>query len=509
MTKFRTAAAIDIGSNGVRMQISQSDGTSIQSLTRLEKPTRMGQEVFTTGRISFETARGLSSILSGFQTAAKEYDVKRVEVVATTSLRDAVNRGYVLDYISIRNKLNVRVLEDNESNALQIYAMKSECNPDDERVLMAYVGTGTVNFQLLEQNRIMLTQTMHTGLLPIADMLRETSEYTRRVDLVAEEYVETLLARHFSMRELSDVDSLVFGSGDMRPLFEFLGVDTSGNVSVIESDRIMEAFRRFRRLSIGQISTKLQLSSQQGDQLLAALALLSVLITRTGVKKAYCVHTGLADAVARLNLLPGAKRAYNEGERNGAVSSARNLAERYGCNVRHSEKVAEIATLLYGKLYKIHGLPRKHVFKLQVACILHEAGYFVHSYSADEAAFNLIRYAQIYGLSSYDTLLIASIVAPLGITEGNQTAAIKDEDVLFVAKMHAILQLADALDYSGREKIDTITVEQEENELTVRIRSAEDYTQEAWLFRQRVPFFRETFGLTVQLDIDNKFETAT
>ena len=69
----KTAAVINIGSNRVRMLVSQLKKGEVSPVDLLEHPIALGHEVFSTGKVSFETLRELSSILRGFSNVLKEY----------------------------------------------------------------------------------------------------------------------------------------------------------------------------------------------------------------------------------------------------------------------------------------------------------------------------------------------------------------------------------------------------------------------------------------------------
>ena len=62
----KAAAVIDIGSNMIKMGISQIQKGEITQLDYLEYPLSLGHEVFAEGKISFESLRELSKILRGF-----------------------------------------------------------------------------------------------------------------------------------------------------------------------------------------------------------------------------------------------------------------------------------------------------------------------------------------------------------------------------------------------------------------------------------------------------------
>ena len=95
------AAVIEIGSSAVRMRVSQLKHGEIEMLDSLEYPVFFGHEVFTTGRISFESLRQLSSILTKFTTALEGYNCKNVRVVSSTVMREAENRSFVIDQLKI------------------------------------------------------------------------------------------------------------------------------------------------------------------------------------------------------------------------------------------------------------------------------------------------------------------------------------------------------------------------------------------------------------------------
>ena len=82
----RAAAVVDIGSNLLRMRICQQKQGEIWELEYLEYPISIGHEVFTSGKISFESIRAISSALQSFFDLAREYGAEICRVVTTTCL---------------------------------------------------------------------------------------------------------------------------------------------------------------------------------------------------------------------------------------------------------------------------------------------------------------------------------------------------------------------------------------------------------------------------------------
>ena len=506
----KAVACIEIGSNGTRMHISQWDGNNIVSLDRLERTTHMGQEVFATGYISFETIRELSGILEGFCAVAREYQVTRIYTVATTALREAVNKAYVLDHIAIQNGLEVQVLEDSQANVFLFSAMEERRGNSKGTELMVFGGTGTIDFALRQNGKTLFTHSMHTGLIKINQMLREASEFSSHTDLVAREYIQTFFARSNRMEDLLQAGSIVFGLGDMRPLLTIFEISAEGGE--LDRETILETYETYHHLSLEQIAARHRLNMEQSGTVFAALSLLAVLLESSAVKRVRFVQVNLVDAMLSLYLRPDARREYNRELRESIRTSAVDLSRRYRCDLRHASQVSAHALTLYDKLRKLHGLSKRQSLLLETACILHECGQYTNTSDTQEASFDLVKDAQIYGLGSGETLLAANIISPqnlLGLSQRrSRQQLLQDEDMMFAAKMHAILHLADALDFSHKQKAVITGVEQKSETMTLEIsvRIQEAFTLEQLMFRQGAELFQEIFGLTPVLNIESIYQ---
>ena len=80
---------------------------------------------------------------------------------------------------------------------------------------------------------------------------------------------------------------------------------------------------------------------------------------------------------------------------------------------------------------------------------------------------------------------------------------LNDKDALFASKMHTILQLSDALDYSRKQKAVITDISLETDRLVITVNTNEDFTLEQWRFMRRAFLFREVFGITPKLKINN------
>ena len=193
----KAAAVIDIGSSALKMRISQLRKGEIVDLDQLVYPLSLGHEVFTTGSISFESVRTLTEALAGFKNLIQEYGVTQWQVVATTAIREASNRAFVLDQIRIKNGFSVRVLEDAEEKTLIYSEILDLLNRTGDLTegysLLSYIGSGTLGIALHDGQNMVYSQNAPIGALKLHDMLASIEEQTENFDQVLEEYLRAML----------------------------------------------------------------------------------------------------------------------------------------------------------------------------------------------------------------------------------------------------------------------------------------------------------------------------
>ena len=92
--KILTYAAIDIGSNAVRLLIKQIDEKSANKFSKLcmlRVPLRLGFDVFATSKISPEKERKMLRLMKAYRLLMKVYEVDDYRACATSAMRDASN----------------------------------------------------------------------------------------------------------------------------------------------------------------------------------------------------------------------------------------------------------------------------------------------------------------------------------------------------------------------------------------------------------------------------------
>ena len=119
-----------------------------------------------------------------------------------------------------------------------------------------------------------------------------------------------------------------------------------------------------------------------------------------------------------------------------------------------------------------------------------------------ETSYNIIMSTEIIGLSHLEREIVANVVrfnhSPFlyygQIQAGRST--LDKESYLIVAKLTAILRLANSLDRSHKQKLGSIKASLRENQLILTVDTLEDITLEKGFFEWRADFFQEVFSVT-------------
>ena len=96
-----TIAAIDAGSNAVRMVVAEVDDSwHIHVLENIRLPVRLGQDVFRQGHLEQKTIQQAEEAFLKFRHTADNYNVTKIRAVATSAAREASNRDVLVERIA-------------------------------------------------------------------------------------------------------------------------------------------------------------------------------------------------------------------------------------------------------------------------------------------------------------------------------------------------------------------------------------------------------------------------
>ncbi len=492
----KVVSVIDIGSSFVRMGIYQGgkNGT-VTTLDLLEHPIRLGHEVFTEGRIRVETVRELTDALRGFSQVMKEYGVTEYRAVATTALREAQNRPYVIDQLKTQNNLLVSVLEDGEESAL-VYGELLRSPLMKKNALFAYIGTGSVGVVAVEDGAVVRSNSIQLGFLKLGEILRNIEDQTTHFHVVLEEYVETRFRRLNRLFGRMGMGRLLLTGRELETIAPLCGAEYREGAYILSRRQLDGLYDRVKDLGEAAVARELSLPEETAGKLLPMLAIYRKILNLTKAEEIIAPCLDLLDILAAQLLLPQRKREFEAVQQSGALSCALRMAGTRHVDIAHARRVADYAVQLFDKLKKLHGISGKRRTLLECAALLHEVGEDVNAKSTADAAYDLIRQSYFYGLNEEETMLVAEI-ARCG--SGGELAGpgrpLSEKQRLLTDKLAAILILANTLDESHTGKIEELKFRLDEKNLTITAQGTEEMLLERWAFEESAPLFEDVFGV--------------
>lgn len=162
-------AAIDIGSNAVRLLIKSIDREAVQEkkikkVMMLRVPLRLGFDVFSIGELSEKKADKLRRLMKAFRQLMKIYDVDDYRACATSAMRDARNGRTIIKKIEKDTGIRIEIIDGRQEEARMIYNNHIECMEDRlGNYMYVDVGGGSTEINLLTNGELVWSVSYNIG----------------------------------------------------------------------------------------------------------------------------------------------------------------------------------------------------------------------------------------------------------------------------------------------------------------------------------------------------------
>ncbi len=184
-------AAIDIGSNSIKLVVVEAwSSRSFTVLAQEKEVVRLGQRTLREHRLSLEAIERAAQTINRFRSIAESIGVEQLIVVATASVREAVNSSEFIEEVLGITGVKVRILSGIEEARLIGIAASQGCAPVGSELLNIDIGGGSTEISLMRRGvpaglfsvklgAIGLTERFIANDPPKADELRSLREEVR------------------------------------------------------------------------------------------------------------------------------------------------------------------------------------------------------------------------------------------------------------------------------------------------------------------------------------------
>ena len=139
-------AAIDCGTNSIRLLIADIDGNNFREVVRDMEIVRLGQGVDESGQFHPDAIARTLTAVDKFAAEIAKRGVEKIRFCATSATRDATNRHLFVDGVRERLGIELEVISGDEEAALSFAGAIKDLDPSNGPFLVVDIGGGSTEF---------------------------------------------------------------------------------------------------------------------------------------------------------------------------------------------------------------------------------------------------------------------------------------------------------------------------------------------------------------------------
>lgn len=283
-------AAIDIGSNAVRVLISnvvEADGHPAKFLksSMVRVPIRLGEDSFTVGEISAKNQKRIIKAMKAFKHIMKINNVKQYMACATSALREANNAQEIVDAVKDKTGIEIQIIDGKKE--AEIISMTNIFASINKKRTFLYidVGGGSTEFSVLVNGKRIVSKSFKVGTVRMINQLVS--------DKVWEE-IEQWIDHHTRMYPKL---AILGSGGNINKLFKMAGIKDGRPLSLIKLNSL---YTELSNLTYEERILKWELNTDRSDVIIPAIQIYLKALQWSGASEIFVPKIGLSDGMIKV-----------------------------------------------------------------------------------------------------------------------------------------------------------------------------------------------------------------
>lgn len=498
-----TFAAVDIGSNSVRLKIARVSHGRLHTLHEDREVTRLGEGVFANGALDPEAMALTVRVLSRFHRAVQDHAAERVRVVATAALRDSRNSRAFLDWVRSATGWRAEVISGLEEGRLIHLGIVSNARISHQRALLIDLGGGSCELTISDHGHISDMVSLPIGAVRLTQTFLHHDPPRKNELEQLRGLVRREIARIQTRIREAKVQTAVATSGTPAALSGIYQakVDES-RPHTVPHEGVSSILKQLSKLTLDQRRALPGIGPRRAEIIIAGAMVFSELMDMCSLRTFRYLPLGLRDGLLAQMLADysasSALKERVETERHDALLK---VVKHYEADLVFAQRIRDIATQLFQRLKSVHRLPPEYADWIEAAAMLHEVGAFINRSGRRRHTYYIIANSELFGYTPIQRRIIAAIARYVG----NSLPAAGDSvlklvpraDQAQVPKAVALLRLARALDQARRGAVSTLNVQIKQDgpvSLSLTPASPEGVELELWAIELERNYFKSVFG---------------
>lgn len=511
LSKVLRYAVLHVGSSSMSITILEYKSIDdVRVVDRASREVNFGEEVFQTGRLSFETIEELCRVLRGYKQLMADYGVVKAKLYGTTVIREAENRRIILDQIFIHTGMRVEVIDMPKEVYYKYFLLYHDMRTEqefkkDEAMMFLDITSGGLGLTVWRGDEMLFQRNIHSGSLRVIESFKRNERAASTFPEAVAEYVSRVMSPLKVELRKFHVTSIVFAGDEARELAEFMGYDVVERKTLhMEPTEFYRFVDSFHGVTVTKLVNRFNLPEFKANILMPTIILYNEMMHMIEPEELLVSSISFSEGISLLYGAEMEHHPYLQLLREQNVQLARAVASRYCTDAIHDREVERFSVQISAAL-RDKGFPERWGYLGRIASILCSVGKYVNLRNHGEHAYHIVMGTDIFGLSEEEKEVVANVVYY------HYKGTPSDEDAYFrrlnefqkiqVTKLVAVIRIACSLDAGSNQKISRISISREDERLTITAYTTEDISLEAWTFKRDSEYFSNVFGMSIDLVI--------
>lgn len=289
MLSIKKYAAIDIGSNAVRLLIAniieeKGKPTRFKKSSLVRVPIRLGSDVFLNKKISKENTIRMVDTMQAFKLLMKSHKVEKYKACATSAMREALNGKKITDLIFEETNINIDIIEGEEEAAIIAATDLNAFIDPNKTYLYVDVGGGSSEFSIIDKGVKIVSKSFKIGTVRLLN------------DIVKKEtWGELEIWIKEKTKNIDKIDVLGTG-GNINKIFKISGKPIGKPLTYFY---LTSYYNMLQTYSYEERITELDLNQDRADVIIPATRIYLSAMKWSGAKDIYVPKIGLSDGIIK------------------------------------------------------------------------------------------------------------------------------------------------------------------------------------------------------------------
>jgi exopolyphosphatase/guanosine-5'-triphosphate,3'-diphosphate pyrophosphatase len=289
MLNIKKYAAIDIGSNAVRLLVSNiiespNDPVIFKKNSLVRVPIRLGADVFMNGSISDYNKKRMVDTMTAFRLLMNAHGVERYKACATSAMREAKNGFELVGIVKNEADINIDIIDGEEEATIIAETDLHTFIDPNKTYLYVDVGGGSTEFSIIHNGEKIVSKSFQIGTVRLLN------------DIVSNETWRLVEAWIKTETKAFEKIELIGSGGNINKIFKISGKDLGKPLTYFY---LVSYYHELQNYSYEERITKLNLNQDRADVIIPATRIYLSAMKWSGAKHIYVPKIGLSDGIIK------------------------------------------------------------------------------------------------------------------------------------------------------------------------------------------------------------------